>query len=561
MDDVDATYAQIARQMLESGDWVTARLDGVVYFDKPPGQVWAMAASFAVFGVSDWAARLPIALICVALAWATLRFGRWAFGREAGFWAGLAIATSVGMWLFSRARIPDPALTLAVTLALYAAARLLEGDVRRPRLWSAGMGVALGAGLLFKGLPALVFSGAALGLFLLFSGRLFDWSVWRRLHPAVATVCLLAVAAPWHVAAILQNPPYFDFTMRSEPGVYRGFFWRYFVNEHVLRYLGLRYPKDYSTVPQAFYWPMHLLWLFPWSPALPAAFRASFRAGDRASRVRLLALCWLGFVLVFFALSTSQEYYTMAAYPAFALLLGDAIARGGVWTRYAARASGVVFALALTAVVGLLAATAGVTANGDITQSLTSNPSAYKLSLGHMQDLTLRSFAWLRGPLALAGLAFACGAAGCWRLNKNAWLGAAVAMALFFQAARWAMAAFDPYLSSHALAEALKAEPPSRLILDDQYYSFSSIVFYTDEPVLLLNGRVNNIEYGSNAPGAPDVFIDNAELSKIWAAPRRVCLATFVDKVDGYEQSLSEVRAVREAGGKALICNEPRRNH
>ena len=80
MDDVDAAYAQIARTMLESGDWVTARLAGVPYFDKPPGQVWAMAASFAVLGVSDWAARLPMALICMALAWVTMRFGA---GRSA----------------------------------------------------------------------------------------------------------------------------------------------------------------------------------------------------------------------------------------------------------------------------------------------------------------------------------------------------------------------------------------------------------------------------------------------------------------------------------------------
>ncbi|MEZ5397205.1 MAG: glycosyltransferase family 39 protein [Bryobacterales bacterium] len=125
MDDVDATYAQIARTMLDSGDWTTARIDGVKYFDKPPGQVWAMAACYAIFGVHDWAARIPLALSCIGLAWLVWRFGRWAFGSEAGFWAGLMLTSCVGMWLFSRVRIPDPALTLAIATALYAAMRLL----------------------------------------------------------------------------------------------------------------------------------------------------------------------------------------------------------------------------------------------------------------------------------------------------------------------------------------------------------------------------------------------------------------------------------------------------
>ena len=174
MDDVDSAYAQIARTMLESGDWVTARLNGVAYFDKPPGQVWAMAAAYAVFGVHDWSARLPTALACIALAWVTMRFGRWAFGGDAGLWSGLAMATSIGMWLFSRVRIPDPALTLAITIAVFAAARLIEGDARRPRAWSVLLGASLGVGLLFKGLPALVFSGAAVGLWLLFTGRALD---------------------------------------------------------------------------------------------------------------------------------------------------------------------------------------------------------------------------------------------------------------------------------------------------------------------------------------------------------------------------------------------------
>ena len=140
--------------------------------------------------------------------------------------------------------------------------------------------------------------------------------------------CSWLIAAPWHVLATLRNPPYFDFTMHSERGSYHGFFWFYFINEHLLRFLNLRYPRDYNTVPRLYFWLFHLLWLFPWSVYFPAALKLSYRDADRASRMRLLALCWAGFMLVFFTFSTTQEYYSMPCYPALALLLGSAMASG-----------------------------------------------------------------------------------------------------------------------------------------------------------------------------------------------------------------------------------------
>src|SRR6266478_270657 len=98
MDDVDAVQAQIARNMLDSGDWVTARLNGVAYLEKSPLKYWMMAVSYMAFGVHDWAARLPVALSAVALCWLTFQMGAWAFSARAGFYAGLILATCVGLW-------------------------------------------------------------------------------------------------------------------------------------------------------------------------------------------------------------------------------------------------------------------------------------------------------------------------------------------------------------------------------------------------------------------------------------------------------------------------------
>src|SRR5437879_5113435 len=150
MDDVDAVQAQIARNMLgdpnqgASGDWVTARLDGIAYLEKSPLIYWMMAVSYKVFGVHDWSARLPVALSAVALCWLTFRIGAWAFSVRAGMYAGLTLATCVGLFLFTRIQIPDVTVTATIALAMWAFVRALEPDELRPSLWSIVMAAAIG---------------------------------------------------------------------------------------------------------------------------------------------------------------------------------------------------------------------------------------------------------------------------------------------------------------------------------------------------------------------------------------------------------------------------------
>jgi hypothetical protein len=159
MDDVDAVQAQIARNMLESGDWVTARLDGVAYLEKSPLIYWMMAASYRVFGVHDWSARLPLALAVVMLCFVTYRFARWAFGEDAGLYSGLILATSVGLFLFTRILIPDATLTLVITGAIWCWLRLLEPDEEsaHARWWAAALGLCLAAGASAEGVDRCCF--------------------------------------------------------------------------------------------------------------------------------------------------------------------------------------------------------------------------------------------------------------------------------------------------------------------------------------------------------------------------------------------------------------------
>jgi 4-amino-4-deoxy-L-arabinose transferase-like glycosyltransferase len=565
MDDVDAVQAQIARNMLQSGDWVTARLDGIAYLEKSPLKYWMMAVSFKIFGVHDWAARIPIALATVLLCWITARFGAWAFGRRAGMYSGLVLATSVGLFLFTRILIPDVILTLTITLALWSLLRTLEEGGRHPTRWAMTMWAAMGTGLLLKGLIAAVFPAAAGLLYLYLTGQLFRRKTWKLLRPFSGMALFLAIAAPWHVLATLRNPPYLDFTMHSERGSYRGFFWFYFMNEHVLRFLNMRYPRDYNTVPRLYFWLFHLLWLFPWSVYLPATVRLSYRQPDRASRVRLLALCWAGFILIFFTFSTTQEYYSMPCYPALALLLGSAMASGAPVLRWGTRAIAAVATVAAVAIATILWLVRGLAAPGDISAALNSNPDLYTLSLGHMADLTLRAFAYLRLPLAVAGVAFAVGAAGAWRAARSKWAAAAcptvalvVMMVLFFHAARLALVVFDPYMASRPLAEALLTAPAGQLIVDDQYYTFSSVFFYTNRTAVLLNGRVNNLVYGSYAPNAPQgVFIDDQDLRRMWPQAQRLYLVAEGPQMTRLAQLVGKesLHIVKSSGGKFLLTN------
>jgi len=557
---VDAVQALIARDMLYSGDWVIARLDGVPYLEKSPLIYWMIAGCFRIFGVHDWAARIPIALSVVLLAWLTYRYGRWAFDARAGYYAGLVLATCVGLFLFTRVLIPDVVLTLTTCLGFWSFQRVTEPDEGNSRLWAAVLAASLALGVMLKGLIALVVVGGGAFVYLVLTRQLFSRATWRRLHVLSGAAIFLAIAAPWHVIATLRMPPYLNFTMHSGPGEYHGFFWFYFMNEHVLRFLNLRYPRDYNTVPRPLFWLLHLVWLFPWSVYCLQAARQNFKPTDRAGRTRLLALCWAGFLLVFFTFSTTQEYYSMPIYPALALLLGSAMTAENVWTRWGTRVLGVIMALCTIAVAAILYLVRNTPAPGDISNALQQRPSAYTLSLGHMGDLTIPSFAYLRTPLWMAGIAFLIGTLACWLLRgRRVYLAIAVMMVLFIHAARVALVTFEPYLSSRPLATALLHAPKGKVISNGAYYEFSTVYFYTDEEPLLWNGRKNNLEYGSYAPGSPPVFIEDQQFSSLWNSPDRYFVLTDGTRLAHLQQVAPSDRLflVTETGGKSLYTNLP----
>ena len=274
-----------------------------------------------------------------------------------------------------------------------------------------------------------------------------------------------------------------------------------------------------------------------------------------------MAVCWIGVVLVFFTFSTTQEYYSMPTYPAFALLIGSAMSMNSIWVRRGTRALMIIVGLAFLVTSALLWRVWALPTPGDISSALTRNPELYTLSLGHMADLTLSSFAYLRLPLMIAGFAALVGVAGIFiyrHHERRSFLATALMMLIFFHAARLAMITFNPYLGSKPLADALMNAPPGKLIQAGAYYGFSSVFFYAQRPALLWNGRAENLEYGSYAPGAPAVFIDDAQFQTHWQGRDRYYLLAQGEDLARIERLVgaSSIHVIKSSAGKILLSNQ-----
>ena len=317
LDDADSFHAEAVREMVQSGDWVTLRLNnGIRYLEKAPFMYWLAALSVTVFGLHDWTIRLPLALFSLLLILLIFRFGTRFWGARAGFYSGLVIATSLGPYAFTRIFLPDVILSFFIASCLYMYLRIAIEEDEPKRigpvdLRCAALYTSAALAMLTKGLIGIIFPGAIIFVHILVTG---NWKVLRRLQIGYGVLIFLIVALPWHVAAALANSD---------------FLWFYFIREHLLRYLGRRYPKDYDTVPRLLFWGLLLVWLFPWSAfiwGLVRDFPRSIRPTEKTARVCLFLFVWIGVILGFYAFSTTQEYYTFPALAAFALLLGKALA-------------------------------------------------------------------------------------------------------------------------------------------------------------------------------------------------------------------------------------------
>jgi len=563
LDDADSVHAEAAREMVVRHDWVTLYADGIRYLEKAPLLYWGMAASFRLLGVTEWTARLPLTLGVLALLLATFATGRRAFGDLGGFYSALCLATCLGIYIFTRFQIPDVLVGLWLTLGFYFFLNTL--DEEPPSRWSCwGLAAATALNVLTKGLIGLVFPGIIILCYLFLTGNFCHL---RRIRLLSSTVVFLIIAAPWHILAAIRNP---------SQGNVRGFLWFYFVNEHFLRYLNKRVPRDYDTVPLLIFWGLLLLWLVPWSVFLPQSLRdmpvrwRDLRGSlSRAQKANLLFLIWSLIIVGFFSFSTRQEYYTIPAVPALALLVGGWLAREQVsLAKSQERRAGRISSLVLM-VIGVAAAIAGLALfifsrsappNADLAELLKRNPQDYALSFGHIFDLTPRALGMFRGPLLTVSIALLIGTVLNWFFRHrgspakgNAVL--ALMMVALLLAIHASYVTFAPILSSKQLALAIKRhyQPGDTIVIADEYEQGSTLNFYTGIPVHILHERSANLWYGSFFPDAPHIFETQNSFEELWRCPERVYFWSDVENPPQL-QGLGRYE-LAHSGGKYIYTN------
>jgi 4-amino-4-deoxy-L-arabinose transferase-like glycosyltransferase len=624
LDDVDAAHAQAAQHMVDTGDLITSKINGIRYIEKPPLPYWIVAASYKVFGENTFATHLPNSLAMLGLAWLSWLWARRAWGDRAGLYAGLAVLTSVGGFLFTRFIIPEAELSLFLLIALYALITGLE-DNRPNRFYWIYAGVALAT--LTKGLIAPVFFIGAAVPYLLLTGQ---WRRWRFLKPFSGTLLFLLIAAPWHILCGIYNPDQgHPFGNHPTMGNVHGFFYFYFINEHYLRFFGLRYPHDYNKLPGIWYWLLHFVWLFPWSIFLPAALFAAWKtrrlwmqhlhrdAGltvdfyidnavrdDVASYVARLKFrvrsIWLlslfsAWTLLFFSISTNQEYYTFPVWPPLFILIAGVVA--GIEENRAPNGapdgtpsllstSWLTGAQAVLAVIGVLSAITlcwGLWVSRNLpyvpdigTLLAHRGVGDYTLSMSHLFDLTGASFAALRLPAALAAVTLLIGPAAGWILRlKGNHLSATISLALtftvFFIAAHIAFARFEPMLSSKPMADTIIANgaPTDTFIIYGDESDASSIIFYTHKFLqgnltLIVtqqcgqHGEGSTLLWGSCYPDAPRIDISEDQLLKIWGSGDRKWIFAQDEKQSKVEQLLAgRLYPVQSLADKTLWTDRP----
>jgi 4-amino-4-deoxy-L-arabinose transferase-like glycosyltransferase len=522
----EAMYALIPKEMLASGSWLTPLLNGVPYLDKPQLLYWLNLLSYKVFGVSDWAARVPTLALALGEVWFTYLVGLRLVGRRAAWLGGFVLFSCIGFFSLHLQIFTDHLITLTLAASMYFLLRWMEGPAFR---WSAAFFICLAAGFLSKGFIGLVFP--------LFISLLFAWRIRQRhlLSLVFSTKGLIVAAvllAPWFVGVELAHPGFLKFQI---------------VNEQIMRFLGKRQPSDIVSFSIFGFWLFLAIWLMPWTLLLPEALYRFWAetgpAGSEDPRGRLL-MVWPAVILSFFTLSGSRiEYYSLPAFPPLALVLGwrlrSYLARGGPSLSYA---------LAGLSLLGL--------STIFLLPYLEQVCAANRREFCGMFDLILpvaKPVTWLVPILALAGALVG------WLRSRRLAVACygALALALVYFAFA-ALMAITPLVSDQLPGELVKsrAGPDDLLVMEqiEEYEYGASLAFYAGRTILMVK-RHGLPQFPYPVPPQENYLISPEQLRQLWQGDRRVFL--LLDDATKPEPFLQGAIVARALPGKRLLTNRP----
>lgn len=553
LNDGEAMYAEIPREMRAIGDWVTPRLNGTRHFDKPPLLYWMIGAGQGVLGETEAAARLWPALA----TWSTIpvvgAIGTALYGPRAGWLGALVFATSLGPYLFGRQVMPDPILTLWVALAILGYVRgFLRGGGRG--IWVSVLYASLGLAALTKGVLGAGLPAAVIGVHAVLGGRLRAFWSWRLVGGAALAA---AIALPWHAAVARANPDFLS---------------HYVLREHLLRFTGQRHPPDeFLSLP--LFLGFSLLWMFPWLAFIPqAVWRGVRRLGGQGLRggEDLLPLVWAGLIAGLFAASRSRlEYYALPALPALALLVGRFWEE--VWENSAWRSGGPSLRdlrppLGVLAALTLLAAAAAFVVLGPAKGLLFRWVTAAWPESGWVADpeqVAIVERLRLPATVTLAGAAglIVWSVVAVWRGRPAQACGLlAGMMAPVFVLVHWGFLQVEPFQSTRPAAEIVRraAGPEDPVVLQEphEYMWVGGITFYTGRPVLILKDpKFEGVAARRREP--PDRFLDRDALLQLWVSGRRVVVvADGAGQVPAVLHQARPAVVLGQSGGRVVLRPE-----
>lgn len=535
-------YAQVARQMVVRGDYVIPYANGVRFLEKPPLMYWLTAASFRAFGINEFALRLPTALAVMALVWVVTLTARRAAGERAALIAGLCTACSVGTYLFTRETLHDIWLVLFVALAMYA---FLEWylsprhSLRHALLFYA----ALAGAVLCKSLVGVAFVVGTVVVFFLVTR---ERPQWRTLHLLPGSLLFLTLAVPWHLLAALRD---------------HGFLWFFFFNEQFLRFLGKHDPPLLWSLPLFTFWALTLVWFFPWTAFLPAAFVANRRHADTSQRaLARLALIWAGIIMAFFSVSGRLEHYVFPALPALSLLVGMALsgADDSRSVRWAFRGLAVLGILILAAGIGT-AIWFFAGGHGVETASAVRTGMVYQTDYSILADMPASIMKDLLKPAGVTIASLAIGFLFALRFERRgrripAVMSVAAVMVVVCGMTHWSLVICEDMISSKkfGLAVSREAQPGDHLVVVGDYESANSLNFYEPLPVEVFDGVAYSLIPGMKYPDAPKIILTADEFEKLWKSGNRVFALVPKDRLEKLKLGGSEMLEVLD---RALVRN------
>lgn len=532
----ESRYAEMAREMLATGDWITPRLNGIKYFEKPPLQTWMNALTFYAFGLGEWQARLWTGLsglLGIALvAYTGLRvFNAWV-GTTAAlvlgscfWWNGLGHVNTLDMGLSAQ-------MTLTLCGLMLAQHNRASPSEQRNWMWACWLGMALAT--LSKGLIAIVLPGAVLVLYTLITR---DWKLWLRLRLFSGLILFFAVAAPWFYLVWKANPEHPQF---------------FFIHEHFDRFIKTGPDSHHREGPIYYYIPMLVIGILPWIGFMLQAFWAARRDTIQGFHPRTMLVIWSGFIFVFFSISGSKlPHYILPIFPAIALLIASylAFAKRRAWRIGS-------LAMAFVSILGLMTVAVAPRYLSDPIEHaamLAASPYAFA-AFGVLLAGCVLVLAWSRGPRdALPSRAvIALAASG-------------------FLAGQLLLLAYEPFgldRSGHLLVPAIQANlTPTTKIYQVGMYD-QTLPFYLQRTTTLVE-HLDELEFGIKQQAEDDTKFGTKLQPEMWIPTREQFLpiwlhgpkAILITRPDLYDQMLKQgfpMRVITRDERRVIASNDIR---